>query len=53
MRQVLFVGLLIAGLVEIASPSFARTHVRAPAVAAEQIQDRYCLQGGIWGYPGN
>ena len=53
MRQVLFAGLLLTGLVEIASPSFARSHVRAPAEAAEQIQDRYCLQGGISGYPGN
>jgi hypothetical protein len=52
MRQVLFAGLLLAGLVEISSPSFARNHVRTP-VAAEQIQDRYCLQGRIWGYPGN
>jgi hypothetical protein len=21
--------------------------------AAEAIQDRYCLQGRVWGYPGN
>ena len=49
MRQILFAGLLIAGLVAIASPSFARTRVRAPA----SIQDRYCLQGKTWGYPGN
>jgi hypothetical protein len=53
MRQVLFAGLLIAGLVAAASPSFARTIVRAPVVAAEQVQDRYCLQGRTWGYPGN
>jgi len=25
----------------------------APASAKEAIQDRYCLQGRIWGYPGN
>jgi len=24
-----------------------------PAPAAEAIQDRYCLQGRQWGYPGN
>lgn len=24
-----------------------------PAPAAERIQDRYCLQGRQWGYPGN
>ena len=53
MRQILFAALLIAGLVAIASPSFARTRVRAPAVAAPAIQDRYCLQGRTWGYPGN
>jgi hypothetical protein len=53
MRQILFAGLLIAGLVAIASPSLARTRVRAPAVAAASIQDRYCLQGRTWGYPGN
>ena len=25
----------------------------SPAPAAERIQDRYCLQGRAWGYPGN
>jgi hypothetical protein len=25
----------------------------AAAAAAEAIQDRYCLQGRQWGYPGN
>ena len=39
MRQVLFAGLLIAGLVATASPSFAR-------------QDRYCLFGSTWGLHG-
>jgi hypothetical protein len=24
-----------------------------PAAAREAIQDRYCLQGRKWGYPGN
>ena len=24
-----------------------------PAPAAEAIQDTYCLQGRVWGYPGN
>ena len=53
MRQVLFAGLLIIGLVATASPSFARTRVRAPSVAGEQIQDRYCLFGGrTWGWNG-
>ena len=53
MRQILFAGLFVAGLVAIASPSLARTHARAPAAATEQMQDRYCLQGNTWGYPGN
>jgi hypothetical protein len=25
----------------------------SPAPAAEAIQDQYCLQGRVWGYPGN
>ena len=54
MRQFLFAGLFVVGLVAIAPPSFARsTHVRAPAVAAAGTPDRYCLQGTDWGYPGN
>ena len=53
MRQILLAGLLIAGLVAIASPSFARARVRAPALAAAATQDRFCLQGRTWGYPGN
>jgi len=53
MRQVLFAGLLIVGLVATANLSFARTRVRAPPVAAEQIQDRYCLFGKTWGFSGN
>ena len=51
MRQILFVGLV--GLVAIATPissSLART--RAPAASAAP-SDLYCLQGRIWGYPGN
>jgi hypothetical protein len=53
MRHSQFAGLFVVGLVAIASPSSARTQVRAPAVAADQIQDRYCVQGRTWGYPGN
>ena len=61
MRQVLFAGLSVVGLVAIAIPSssaLARPRGRAPAVAATSIapsgiQDRYCLQGYQWGYPGN
>ena len=53
MRQVLFAGFLIAGLVVTASPNFARTRAPAPAVAGDQIQDRYCLFGGrTWGWFG-
>ncbi len=25
----------------------------SPASATERVQDRYCLQGPMWGYPGN
>jgi hypothetical protein len=49
-RQILFAGLFIVGLVAIATPSFARTRVHAPAVAAYSIQDRYCIEGQQWGY---
>jgi len=49
-RPVLFAGLAIASLAAIAiSPGFARTRV---AVGA-QPRNLYCLQGKIWGYPGN
>lgn len=46
-------ALLAAGLVATASPSLARARVRTPAVVGEQIQDRYCLVGRSWGFPGN
>jgi hypothetical protein len=49
MRQILVAGLFAVGLVAIATPSFARTHVRAPAVAAAPM-DRYCIEGNFWGY---
>jgi hypothetical protein len=53
MRQFQFAGLFVVGLVAIAlsdSSALARTHARA---ATSGIQDRYCLQYGGWGYPGN
>jgi Protein of unknown function (DUF3551) len=57
MRYVQFAGLFVVGLVAIAlsdSSALARTHSHVPAVAATSgIQDRYCLQYGGWGYPGN
>jgi hypothetical protein len=52
MRPVLFAGLAVTGLAFVAlstSPGFGRT--RIPAIP--QPQDLYCLQGRIWGYPGN
>ncbi|QIG98205.1 MULTISPECIES: DUF3551 domain-containing protein [unclassified Bradyrhizobium] len=39
MRQVQLAGLSVIGLLAIASPAAAN--------------DRYCLQGREWGYPGN
>jgi hypothetical protein len=53
MRQVLLAGLLAVGIVAIVPPSLGRTYVPAPAVAAADTPDRYCLQGNDWGYPGN
>ena len=51
MRKMMFLG--IAALVVIATsgaPTLARP--RGPAVVAAP-PDLYCLQGRIWGYPGN
>jgi len=55
MRQGLFAGLCIAGLVAIAIPSAsARERPRAAtSTVPAAIQDRYCVQGYGWGYPGN
>jgi hypothetical protein len=54
MRQALFAGLSIAVLVAVAIPdSSALARRRAPSAAFSGIQDRYCLQGRRWGYPGN
>ena len=54
MRQVLFAGLSIAVLVAVAIPdSSALARRRAPSAAPSGIQDRYCLQGKRWGWPGN
>lgn len=61
MRQVLFAGLSVVVLVAIVTPSsaaLARARGRAPALEATStspvgLQDRFCLQGYQWGYPGN
>lgn len=44
-------GVILPGLATSSSPVHGknRDHVRPQAVA----QDRYCLQGRKWGYPGN
>jgi Protein of unknown function (DUF3551) len=53
-RQVLFAGLSIVVLIAVAIPdSSALGRRRAPSAAPSGIQDRYCLQGRRWGYPGN
>ena len=44
MRKFVSLGVLIAALTVVGSIS---------AAPAEAIQDRYCLQGRKWGYPGN
>ena len=57
MHKILLAGLSVVGLLAIAitsSPGFARTRMGVPTEAAPAtIQDRYCLQGPEWGYPGN
>ena len=54
MRQVLFAGLSIVVLVAAAIPDqSALARRRAPSAVPTGIQDRYCLQGRRWGYPGN
>jgi len=35
------------------SSAYAKSRHRAPPPTQTGIQDRYCLQGKIWGYPGN
>ena len=49
MRQILVAGLLSVGLFAIANPIFARTHMRAPAVAVASM-DRYCIEGNFYGF---
>jgi hypothetical protein len=51
MRKTLFLGLaVLAVIVTSGASSLARP--RGPAVVATP-PDLYCLQGRIWGYPGN
>jgi Protein of unknown function (DUF3551) len=47
-----FVALMsiAAGL---STPAVGKTRHRPPPASISGIQDRYCLQGKIWGYPGN
>jgi Protein of unknown function (DUF3551) len=42
MRQVLLAGLSLIGILATVTPSSSAT-----------AANRYCLQGRIWGYPGN
>ena len=52
MRRALFATMSIVCLVGITtSASPGRSRTRAPALATPP--DLYCLQGVIWGYPGN
>jgi hypothetical protein len=54
MRRALFAGFAIAiGLVASAVPSSSALARRAYTVRAAGPADLYCLQGKIWGYPGN
>jgi hypothetical protein len=54
MRLVVFAGLSIVVLVAAAIPDqSALARRRAPSAEPSGIQDRFCLQGKRWGYPGN
>ena len=44
-------AVVLPGLSVTAAPTHARSRYHAPPQAA--AQDRYCLQGRRWGYPGN
>lgn len=52
MRKLLFIGAVaLSTLFGFASPSSAAPRERSYTPPA--VQDAYCLQGRIWGYPGN
>jgi hypothetical protein len=49
MRKFLLAGLFAIGLLAPAAP----TSSAVAAASLSTAQDRYCLQGDEWGYPGN
>jgi hypothetical protein len=51
MRKLLFFG-LAALVVTVMSEASSQARPRGPVLGAWP-QDQYCLQGRIWGYPGN
>jgi Protein of unknown function (DUF3551) len=44
---------LISIAAGLGTPAVGKTRHRPPPASISGIQDRYCLQGKIWGYPGN
>ena len=54
MRKALFAAMsTLAVAASLGSISAAAGRERFRHIAPPPIQDRYCLQGRIWGYPGN
>lgn len=54
MRKALFAVMsTLAVMAGLGSISAAAGRERFRHIAPPPIQDRYCLQGRIWGYPGN
>src|SRR5262249_10466379 len=54
MHQALFAAISIAAVAaNIGSVSAAAGRERFRYIRPAPVQDRYCLQGRIWGYPGN
>jgi Protein of unknown function (DUF3551) len=48
-----FIVQVVAISVALATSAVSHSATAQPAVGGTGIQDRYCLQGRSWGYPGN
>jgi hypothetical protein len=47
------IALLAVVSIGLVSPTMALARASGGGHGGEAVQDRYCLQGRIWGYPGN
>ena len=52
MKRTIVVAALVA-VVSVAAPAVQATSRHQARIAAPVIQDRYCLQGRTYGYPGD